>query len=149
MRFYLLCECLVTRRLTQLQTVHANSLTTDYHVTFFYQFMNIISIIFSFTVSICLHLENGEWVALITLVLFIDISVNWPYHNHWFLVIINIVTILILHTCLWRYKMLPDAFECYRYSSSSSHYQNLLPLFVTPTNCPSAGFVGDQICWRH
>jgi hypothetical protein len=41
--------------------------------------------------------------------------------------------------------MLPYVSECYRYCSSSSHYQNLLPHFVTLTNCPSARLLSSAI----
>jgi hypothetical protein len=81
------------------------------------------------------------------LVLFIDISVNWPYHNHWFLVIINIVTILILHTCLWQCCSTPLNATGIPVLPRTIKISS--PLYVTLTNCPSAGFVGDQICWRH
>ena len=89
--------------------------------------------------------ESREGVTLRTLVLYNDISLNWCYQHYWFITIINIVIVLILRACLWRYKMLPDVFQCYRYSSSSSQFRNLLPVFVTRTNFPSARFVTTAI----
>ena len=102
----------------QPETLLAYSLTTEYSVRFSKpidkHYFNVFFFLSHFpSVSI------SRMVNLKTLVLYIDFNVNWRYQHHWFITII-IIIILILRTCLWRYKMFSDVFECYWYSSSSS-----------------------------
>ena len=92
---------------------------------FFNQLINFISIIFFFRTF---HLSpSREWITLKTLYLDINISVSWCYQHLWIRTII--IIFFILRTCFWRYKMFSGVSEYFWYSSSSSKFQNVLPLF--------------------
>jgi len=96
---------------------------SDHGILFIFFIINCQTLFqysFSLSHSICLHLENESLEELVSCN---DTSVNWRYQHHWFIPFIIIIIICNLHTCLCRYKMLPDVFISYWFSSFSCNHR--------------------------